>query len=182
MKRISPALALIFTILFIHAVRAADCGNPSPDAVIRLPAPLDQWGQLTCTPYGYVIEAHQGWIWSRPGGYSPVWVPAQMVRQNPALLGSQSYFTKIELVKIEADELQIPYDAFQSIFRGDRPPPIAYRLDVTSNSGKSLRLYFLQYETGPWGIWCAEGKCDPTSLFMVLDMTKKLPNQLNNSN
>jgi hypothetical protein len=169
------AVAIFFGLIIglqSTASLADDCAGSPPDAVMTLPAPLDRWAQLICTQYGHVIIAHEGWIWSRPGDYAPVWIPSQMVRTDPAPLGNESYFTKIEITKIEGNEVEIPHAVFRSIFAGEKPPTSALRLDVTSNSGKALMLYFLS-DTVPWGIWCSDNKCDPSSVFMVLNMARE---------
>jgi hypothetical protein len=153
---------------------ANECAGTPADAVMTLPAPLNRWGELACTPYGHVIAAHRGWIWTRPGAFSPVYVPAQMVRNNPAEIGNRAYFSAINFIRVDTTaQIQVPYRAFRKIFPTADLPPRTYRLDVTSNSGRSLRLYFLEYEAGPWGIWChANGECDSSSTFMILDMNK----------
>jgi hypothetical protein len=148
---------------------ATNCKGPPDKAVTTLPAPLDEWGQIVCTPYGPVISAHDGWIWSRPGGYSPVWIPAQMVRDDPAELGGTVYFTKIDFVRVDGTEAETAYAGLHKMF-SDPSPPATYRLDVSSVSGRSLRLYFFENGSSRIGIWCTGGSCDPDSWFMVLDM------------
>ncbi len=171
MRRLAYVTTILLALFSIGVARADDCTGTPAAAIMKLPPPLDKWGQIVCTPYGHIITARQGWLWNRPGAYSPVWVPAQMVKQDPAPLGNQSYFTKIDFTKVSGDELQIPYQAF-SQFRSEGPPPPVYRLDVTSISGSSLRLYFLDYPSSPWGVWCSDGKCDSSQIFMILDMSK----------
>lgn len=147
-----------------------NCKGPPGLAVTELPPPLNEWGQIECTPYGPVITAHEGWIWTSPGGYYPVWIPAQMVRSRPVLSGNTIYFTKIDFRKIPSDEWQKPLAVFQSIFKNDPPPKNGYRLDAVSVSGRSLLLYFFETGNYRWGVWCTSGKCDPSSWFMLLDM------------
>jgi hypothetical protein len=137
---------------------------------MTLPPPLSKWATLVCTPYGHIISNHDGWIWSNPGAYSPVFIPAQMVQNNPEPLGNQSYFTKIEMTKVDGDEFQSAYSTYHQGFAPDSKMPAGYRLNVTSISGKALVLYFFDYGTYAWGIWCPSGKCDPSSRFMILDM------------
>jgi len=154
---------------------SGECEGTPPDAVTTLRPPLSEWARLTCTPFGHVIEANDGWIWSNPGAYSPVFIPAQMVRQNPSPLGNASYFTRIDFVEVTGAEARSPYDSFHVVFPREAPPQRTYRLDAVSNSGKSLRIFFLEYPDAPWGIWCPDDKCDPSSLFMLLNMRKSPP-------
>jgi hypothetical protein len=148
-------------------------GAPPAQAVTTLPQPLAKWGSLICTPYGYIISNHEEWIWSNPGSYAPVFVPAQMVRTNPAALGKTSYFTKIDMAKVSGDEFKTAYDAYHSHYAPDPQLPAGYRLDVQSISGGTLTLYFFDYGANAWGIWCPDGKCVPESKFMLIDMSKK---------
>ncbi|MFZ3088579.1 MAG: hypothetical protein WA123_10995 [Methylotenera sp.] len=169
------------TILFIGMLAAnsgaiaapvGDCTGTPADAVVELPAPLSSWGQIACTQYGHIITNNTGYIWSYPGAYAPVFVPSQMVRNNPTELGNKSYFTSIKMTKVEGTEFEEPYSAFHSGFAKDKSLPSGYRLDATSVSGDSLKLYFFDYGDSAWGIWCRE-TCDPTSSFMVLNMAKQ---------
>ena len=147
-----------------------DCLGPKAIAVTTLPAPLDAWASLTCTPYGPMIGAHNGWIWTNPGGYSPVFIPAQMKQQNLPVAPGSVYFAKIEFQRVDQVQFRSAYEAFHSIFRNDGPPLDAYRLDVSSSNGRSLRLYFGESGNNRWGIWCNDDECDPSSWFMLLDM------------
>lgn len=163
---------LCFMTVSLPALAApAECSRRPAEAVTVLPAPLSDWGTLICTPYGYVIAAKEGWIWSQPTDYAPVFVPAQMVRKDPAPLGSAAYFKKIDLSPARGAEFEA---AKEIAFAGmDGPKDFAgYRLDLTSYAGRSLRLYFFQDGHSRWGIWCPQDKCDRSSLFMVMDMSK----------
>jgi hypothetical protein len=150
---------------------AYDCAGTPADAVMTLPEPLAHWGTLVCTPYGHLIAQKTGWIWSYPGAYAPVFLPSQMVQKDPAELGNKSYFTKIEMSQVEGDEFQSAYSAYHDGFGPDDALPSGYRLDLASISGRTLKLYFFDYGTSAWGIWCPQ-ECDRSTRFMVLDMSK----------
>jgi hypothetical protein len=166
-------LIAFFAALNAAAAKADSCDGTPPVAVMTLPQPLSKWGTIVCTTYGHIISNHEGWIWSNPGSYSPVFIPAQMVKKDPAPLGNKSYFTKIDVQKVSGDEFQTAYQAYHNGFTADARLPDGYRLDVTSVSGRALRLYFFDYGTYVWGIWCPDGKCDTVSRFMILDMSHK---------
>ena len=141
---------------------------------MALPAPLDQWGSVYCTPYGHVIAAHDGWIWSRPGAYDPVFIPAQMVERNPAELGHRAHFTRIAVTPLNAQETAPAVAALRSVFGGDEAPQQGYRLEVTSVSGTTLHFVFMDFGSGNrWGIHCRKTGCESQSLFMALDMKNK---------
>jgi len=101
--------------LFLPATARADpCTGTPKDAIMSLPSPLDKWGRIICTPYGHVIASRERWIWSQPTTYSPVFIPSQMVHDNPEQLGNASYFAKIDMRKISGDEYDEAYRAFHS--------------------------------------------------------------------
>ncbi len=173
MRPIAICCLAAFAVLHTHAAMADACTGTPPAAVATLPQPLSKWGAIVCTPYGHVISNQKGYIWSRPAGYSPVFIPSQMVNTDPALLGNKSYFTKIDVQKVDGDEFEAAYQAFHDGFATEKNLPNGYRLDVTSVSGRSLKLYFFDYSGHAWGIWCPGGKCDRDSRFMILDMLHK---------
>lgn len=169
-RRVVAFIVLISVSGYAAAGPVGDCAGTPAEAVVNLPSPLDKWGQIACTSYGHVITNKNGWIWSQPGSYSPVFIPSQMVRENPQKLGSESYFTGIDMASVEGDEFDNAYRALIEGLDTDDTRPQGYRLDATSVSGKRLKLYFFDYDESVWGIWCRE-ECDPLSRFMILDMT-----------
>ncbi len=168
-------LALILVSSQSIAAPVGDCAGSPGDAVVELPVPMATWAQITCTPYGHVIEGHAGWVWSQPGSYAPVFIPSQMVRNNPEEIGNKSYFTKIALSKVTGYEFVKAYEAFHVGLDQDKVLPIGYRLDLKSVSGKTITQYFFDFGDLAWGIWCNDG-CDSGSRFMLLDMKKRLSN------
>ncbi|HUS24350.1 MAG TPA: hypothetical protein VM369_05330, partial [Candidatus Binatia bacterium] len=103
-----------------QAQPSGDCAGSPAEAVTKLPAPLSDWGQVMCTPYGHIITNRQGWIWTQPGSYAPVMIPAQMVRQNPEPLGNKMYFTQISFGRVEGKEFEDAYAAFVKNFENER--------------------------------------------------------------
>jgi hypothetical protein len=181
MPRIQRTAMLVAAVALSLAVnistaRADDCAGTPPQAVMELPQPLAKWGQIVCTPYGHIISNRAGWIWSNVGSYSPVFIPAQMVVNNPAPTGNLSYFTKIEVKEVTGDQYETVYKVFHGQLAPDAKLPKSYRLDVYSVPGPPvthLTLYFFDYGAAAWGMWCPHEKCDPTSNFMILDMAHR---------
>ena len=165
-------LALFLIPLTAYSSPAGTCDGAPGDAVVELPSPLSEWGQLRCTPYGYIITSREGWIWTFPTTYSPVMIPSQMVRQNPEPLGSRSYFTRIEMEALHAEKADAAIKMFEAYFDKSKKRPVAYSLVVSSNSGKTLKFNFFDFGNSLWGMWCNK-ECEPSSWpFMLLDMAK----------
>jgi hypothetical protein len=147
----------------------SDCNGTPPQAVMGLPAPLSKWGEISCTPFGHVLTSHKDWIWILPTVRRPIFVPSQMVDRLPQLLGNKSYFIAIEMTRIGGEEFASAYDTFHEGFDSSETMPDGYRVDLTSVSGKTVRLYFFDYDTYAWGMECREDKCERDSRFMILD-------------
>ena len=175
LAKISLALLALAFAGHASAQDNPGCSSVPPGAVTTLPTPLSQWAAIVCTPYGYIISNHEGWIWSNPGSYSPVFIPSQMVRDNPKPLGAASYFTKIGLAKVSLadDRTKEVLAALQKGYAPDTPKG-AYRLEVTGSLGRSLVLYFFDWGTSLNGIWCGSdgADCESDSAFMLLNMRR----------
>jgi len=170
------ALLLLAAWLSPAGAQSADaCAGSPAEAVTTLPAPLSSWGQVLCTPYGHIITNREGWVWTQPGAYAPVMIPAQMVRANPDQVGNKIYFTQISFTRVNDKEFEEAYAAFIKGFDDEGEKTTGYRLDAKSVSGKALKLYFFESAESIWGIWCTK-QCDPASRFMLLNMNKK-PNK-----
>jgi hypothetical protein len=181
---IAAALAMIAGSFAGTPTRAADdiCAAGAPtDAVVKLPAPLSKWGQLICTPLGYVLTGHKGWVWMQPADHSLVIIPAQLsgafkAQNRPATDGTgngKAYFTHIEVTKVDGPEFDKAYAAFHDGFDPNEQKPSGYRLDLQSADGNSLTMYLFDYFTYGWGIACPDGACDRSTRFMMLDMSKR---------
>ena len=153
----------------LHASDESDCVGSPPEAVMTLPAPLDKWGEIACTPFGHVLTSKKGWLWILPTVRRPIFLPSQMVDRFPAPLGNKSYFTKIEAARISGDEFTRVYQIFHEGFDPNETRPDGYRVELTSVSGQTLRVYFFDYDTYAWGIECRAGGCDRGTRFMILD-------------
>ena len=67
--------------------------------------------------------------------------------------------------------------AFGTLFREGMDlrevPPDGYRADLTSVSGKTMRVYFFDYDTFAWGMSCPDNNCVQDSRFIMLDRSRE---------
>jgi len=153
-----------------QAAESHDCSAASPDAVIKLPMPLAKWGRVVCTPIGHVLTSSENWVWIMPDASGMVFIPSQLMDKPAEEMGdNKSYFTKIDVKKVQGDEFEKAYDTFHVGFDDKEVKPDAYRVDLVSVSGETMRLFFFDYDSYAWGMTCEEDKCDPDTRFMVLD-------------
>jgi hypothetical protein len=161
-----------------RAASVGDCAGSPPAAVMMLPPPLDKWGQITCTPYGHVLAGRGNWTWIWPDGSGTVFIPSQLVMTNPQLLGNRSYFTNIEITRVRGAEFDEAYETFREGMDLREVPPDGYRANLTSVSGKVMRVYFFDYDTYAWGMSCPDNNCVQDSRFLMLDKSREpLPRQ-----
>jgi hypothetical protein len=146
-----------------------DCVGSPEDAVTKLPMPLAKWGQIACTPIGHVLMSRENWVWIMPDASGMVLVPSQIVDKEPEEVGNKSYFTKIDVQPVKGDEFNQVYGTFHIGFDDKEVKPDAYQVDLATASGKTLRMYFFDYDSYAWGMTCPENKCDIETRFMVLD-------------
>jgi len=165
-------LALFIISTNVIASPVGDCDGTPKSAITQLPKPIKSWGQIVCTPYGHIITNKEGWVWSQPASFSPVMIPSQMIRSNPEALGNKSYFIKIDMTTLSGIEAEASIKMFEDGFDNSEYSPTVYALEVSSISGKQLGFQFFDYGNSLWGMWCNK-KCDPSSRFMLLNMSDK---------
>ena len=156
-----------------RAGAVGDCAGSPPEAVMTLPAPLNKWGQITCTPYGHVLAGRGNWTWIWPDGSGTVFIPSQLVMNNPERLGNSSVFTGIEIMRVRGAEFDEAYATFREGMDLREVPPDGYRADLTSISGKMMRVYFFDYDTYAWGMSCPDNNCVQDSRFIMLDRSRE---------
>jgi hypothetical protein len=183
-RRLSWLILLTLTISALPGAPRAgtpviDCAGSPAEAVLMLPPPLNKWGQITCTPYGHVLAGTGNWTWVWPDGSGTVFIPSQLVMSNPELLGNRSYFTHIEVTRVRGAEFDQAYATFrEGLAVPKEVPPDVYRADLTSVSGKTMKVYFFDYDTFAWGMSCPDNNCVQDSRFIMLDRTREpLPRQ-----
>jgi hypothetical protein len=151
--------------------KAGNCSGSPDAAVTKLPFPLNKWGQVSCTKYGHVLTSHDGWIWFLPSA-GAVLVPSQVTMGDPKEVGNEDYFTKIEIAQVKGDEFKNAYGKLMTNLEKDEVKPDGYRVDITTSSGDTLKIYFFDYDTYAWGMDCTSS-CDPEARFIVLDKNHK---------
>lgn len=151
------------------ALEGHDCSGASADAVTKLSMPLAKWAQVACTPLGQVLMSRDNWVWIMPDASGMVFIPSQLADTVPQEIGDKSYFTKIDVQKVKGEEFNRAYSTFHVGFDDKEVKPDAYRVDLVSVSGQTMRMFFFDYDTYAWGMTCENDKCDPETRFMVLD-------------
>jgi hypothetical protein len=169
-------LSVVATALSLGSAqpRAADdqvdC-NGTPNTAVRvLPAPLRKWGHINCTQFGHMLESRDGWVWAWLDGSGEVAIPSQMVKRDPVELGNDSYFVTIEIAELEPEKLLFAVSLFNDGLNITEEGEVkGYRATLTSVSGRSTTIYFLDFATFAGGIWCPDDGCVAQSRFMIME-------------
>lgn len=182
LQRAAAAVLLALPLLTAEAQDdfLISCDGSPPESVLQLPPPLGDWGKIYCTRYGHTLAARERWVWSFPGAFAPVHLPAQMVREQPKEVRNAAYFKKIDLVLLEAHEAE---DVAAKIngklgTRADSPASSAYRLTLVNQEGGVHTVLFVitrkevELGRGHWGMWC-DKTCADGSPFMLLNYERR---------
>ena len=146
-----------------------DCQGTPNQAVRVLPAPLRKWGYIHCTEFGHMLESRDGWVWAWLDGSGEVAIPSQMVKRNPLALGNDSYFVTIEVSDLAPEKLVFAVSLFNEGLNISEGEVKGYRAQLTSVSGRSTTIYFLEFGTFAGGIWCPDEGCVLQSRFMIME-------------
>jgi len=151
-----------------------DCSAGMPaEAVSKLPMPLSKWARVICTPIGQVMMAKENWVWIMPDASGVVFVPSQVVETEPQEVGNEAYFTKVDVAQAKGAEFEQAYSTFHIGFDEKEVKPDAYRVDLTTMSGKQIRMFFFDYDTYAWGMSCPDNKCDVETRFIIFSKTMR---------
>src|ERR1051326_1829942 len=146
-----------------------DCSDGMPaGAVAKLPMPLSKWGRVICTPIGQIMMSKEDWVWILPDASGLVFVPSQVVDSEPKEVGTDAYFTKVDVTQAKGAEFDQAYSTFHIGFDEKEVKPDAYRVDLQTVSGKEIRMFFFDYDTYACGMSCPDNKCDPETRFMII--------------
>ena len=166
-------LSVVATALSLGSTQpraaAEDCyGSPS-EAIQVLPVPLHKWGYINCTQFGHMLESRDGWVWAWLDGSGEVAIPSQMVRKDPVELGNESYFVTIDVSDLNPEKLVFAFAVFADGLNITEGELRGYRVHLTSVSGRSTTIYFLDFGTFAGGIYCPDDGCVPQSRFMIME-------------
>jgi len=181
---VSLALAGAGFLPAASPVSAADVHACSSAEAVPIPAPINRFAQVFCTPHGQVIAGHDGWLWIEPQQQALVVIPSgEMDAKDANEIANHTkistetaptpkeiaHFTKIDVKKIKGEEYNQAIANFRGVFDRTEGKPAGYKVDLSTAAGEDLQLYFFDYFTYGWGISCPAGKCDRSSRFVIVN-------------
>jgi len=162
-------VALGFGTQSPRAAETEECRDSPNEAVTILPAPLRKWGAISCTPYGQVLGAGDGWMWASLDDAKGVLIPSQMMAHGrPRALGNDSYFVGIKVRQLEDDDLASAVGLFDTGLDIENTNAKAYRVELTSVSGDTSVFEFLDFGGFAGGMYCPQDGCVADSRFLIM--------------
>jgi len=149
-----------------------NCEHPPGNALLALPAPIDQWAHIACSGKGQALVAAPGWQWRYPNSWfdrpiAPAWAPAASLEEPGA-----KYFIELTLSVLEGDaaaeqhaRLARAVPAYAAAL--EAAPVKIYRLSAENNLGHEMDLWFPQKSSEDfWAILCVP-ECRPDYAFII---------------
>ena len=148
------------------------CQDMPSEAVMRLPAPIRKWGQISCTSHGLALGSRDGWIWASLKDAQQVSIAAGSP-QDREILGEDPYFTDVTVDEMPEDELEPALAVFQHGMKLTGTHPKAYAVTLTVTSGAVAHIMFFDFGTFAGGMWCPDEGCIPDSQFLIMKQERK---------
>lgn len=147
------------------------CSTAPPEAKTQLPPKLAEWATLSCTRFGHVVRASQGWVWHNPRTNSFVRVWAQPEDGALRESGHDNYFKSVEFRQLAPDEAE-QANARLAAELGAKPQPVAeaYTLVLIDVQERTQVVNFVRGEANVrlgnfWG-WSCTASCEKPQVFM----------------
>ena len=173
MKNINITLCIFLVSLFTTNSEAKspwlECGKEQS----KLTGEISNWGEVKCTKFGELITAKNGWVWSLPGGYKPIYLPAFSNEPTKELQDKYRKFKSIKFSIISNSESKTALSEFRSYFSGasDTKPSI-YKLTMLKASNDKIEVYFFKSKYNEiWG-FTRTPEWKPNHPFMVINREK----------
>ena len=146
------------------------CEGSPEEAQLSVPGPASKYLHIVCTKYGHILHPTEGWFWTQPGGFSPVFYPAQMVRTDPQESGNEIYFKSIEVTDLNSALAAEKWEQLGMGFDQNEPPPQkAMEVVASTSTGSSHTIYV--FESG-WG-WSCSPSCENKTVFLMLSKPRQ---------
>jgi hypothetical protein len=147
-----------------------DCASTDKQAVLQIPPPADKLARVSCTKWGHIIQPVVNWIWTQPGGYRPVFFPAQMVATNPKETGNDDYFVDIRVRELPAGETSEKWKLVSTTIPGQMTADLRALAIIAKNRKSQSHTIYL-FNSG-WGYGCSP-KCAKETIFLLVNKEKQ---------
>lgn len=182
MKHVAVAAVLVAAVIphcvLAHseeqpeAPQAIDCRQPAAGTVTALPAPIDRWARVECTPSAQYLVPDPGWVWRYPASFTtPVLIPAWT--PDPSKAAAQAhYFVSVEVAHATGEAAHALHQrmadavAAYAASAGTAAREV-YTLRAQNNVGGHFDIHFMvRSDRDVWALVCAPD-CGPELSFVM---------------
>lgn len=149
-----------------------DCEHQPPDALTALPAPLDAWARIDCSPAGQKLVAAIGWQWRYPASWvtrpeAPAWSPDASLKHPGEKHFVDIDVTELDAAAVDAAHARLMRDSPIYQFHVEARPRGMYRVDLKNNLGHTFELFVpVVSDERMWAILCVPA-CRPEYAFLI---------------
>ncbi len=171
MKSIAAILFFFISFSGAHAEGIEiSCDTSPKEAKLSIPKPANKLVHIICSKYGHLIHPVKGWLWTRPGGFSPVFFPSQWAKTNPTEVNNNSYFKSITVHELNTDKSKNKWSVVGSMFDDKEQSDLkALEIIAVNNNDNTHTIYI--FNNG-WGYGCSP-ECKSTSSFLLIGQNKQ---------
>ena len=145
LKRIKMKYIILLAALFYSSVaisKPVNCDGSPNESVTALPAPIDDWALIFCSPSGHALAPIDGTIWLGPNG-KPFLFQSASLSSAPKLENPHSaYFSSVIHRKLDG---QFKYGTNKMLTKAGLPEDQTlqpWQLDVKTNKGELYNVFF----------------------------------------
>lgn len=166
--------AILFSLVSVSSAYSEgieiSCDTSPKEAKLSIPVPANKLVHVVCSKYGHLIHPVKGWLWTRPGGFSPVFFPSQWVKTNPEEVNNSSYFKNIAVHELSKDKAESTWSVIGGMFdEVDQPDLKALKIIAVNNNDNTHTIYV--FNNG-WGYSCSP-ECKSTNSFLLISQNKQ---------
>ncbi|MEW5889575.1 MAG: hypothetical protein AB1768_11125 [Pseudomonadota bacterium] len=163
-------LALLAVFSPLSVLADDDCQGAPREAVLAVPAPADKLVRVACTKWGHMLAPAAGWLWTKPGGISPVFFPAQMVQSSPGDSGHRDHFREIRVRELPPKEALEKWQPIGALFAAKSPADLRALEIVAVNQDKQAHILYLFNKN--WGYACSP-ECTVNTAFLLIHRERR---------
>jgi hypothetical protein len=163
-------LALLAASLPLPVLADGACQGAPTEAVLAVPAPADKLVRVACTKWGHMLAPATDWMWTKPGGISPVFFPAQMVQSGPKDSGHRDHFREIRARELSAKQALEKWQPIGALF-GEQSPADLRALEIVAiNQDRQAHTIYLFSKN--WGYACTP-ECSVATAFLLIHRERR---------
>ena len=157
--------------------QSVNCEGAPEKAVTELPAPINQWAVVYCSPAGHAIAPIDGYLWMGPNGRPFMFQSAALLNAPELKNRHAAHYTTVLHRKLSG---QAKYGTNIMLAKAGGPSDQSlqpWQLDVHSNKGILYNLFFYEKEGAVSHVLGCINRCN-TSVLLSNSSLKNLQKKI----